>query len=139
MDAMKAHSKIDRFGELDYYKDAHILNNQKGKFDLILAVTSCGNSDEIIKKRNANISKLFPIIDDIIYLDFLEQKDKVLAEIVDKTPEAEIYMIDDNIKDVQTAIDLGIKAYAYRTAFHDPEELPVVDSLAEFFENIYDK
>lgn len=133
---MKYHTELERFGNLGYYKDAKILNDNADMFDKILAVTSCGKSDIITKKRDKNVNKLFPVIEEVIYLDFLEQKDGMLRQLVTQYPDAEFYMIDDNIKDVKTAIDLGINAYAYRTAFHDPQDLPVVDSLQEFFDNI---
>ena len=46
-------------------------------------------------------------------------------------------MIDDNIYDVATALTLGMKAAAYSTPFHKPDEyIPVVNNMSEFFEKI---
>ena len=133
---MMEHTKLDRFANLEYLKDANILNNYKSNFYKVIALTSCGDTDEIIVKRNKNIATLFPIIDEIIYLDFMELKEDKLIQLVDMYKDYEIFMIDDNIYDVSSAINLGINAMVYKTNFHDCGTLPMVDNFTDFIEKI---
>lgn len=133
---MKKHTQIERFGNLEYYKDAALINTMKNHFDKIIALTSCGNDKEIVEKRNKNVKSLFPVIDNIIYLDFLHQKEDKLKSIIDAYPHTTFYMIDDNIIDVQSALDLGIQAWVYKSAFQHSKDLPIVETLSEFFEKI---
>ena len=134
---MKSHSELQRFNNLEYYKDSIELLDNFDNFDNIFAITSCGNTIDIIKKRKYNLNKRFPgIIDKVFFLNFLEKKKKILKEIKNKYPTYEIYMIDDNVNDIQSAISLGINGYVYTTSFHKHFNLPVVNSLNEFFNNI---
>jgi len=134
---MKEHSELDRFKNLNYYKDAEELMNYSHLFNKIISVTSCGTTENIIMKRNFNIRSKFGVhINDIIYLDFLNHKDEAIKKIIKNNQDAEIYMVDDNVDDIKNAILFGVKAYVYKSAFHDSTDLPTINSLKEFFEII---
>lgn len=134
---MKAHNESSEFAQLEYLNDSEILNNAFDKFDKIIGLTSCGDTPIVKTLRQNNLNKLFPKLTEVIYLPFLAQKDEVLKELASQYNDAEIYMIDDNIYDVATALTLGMKAAAYNTPFHKPDEyIPVVNNMSEFFEKI---
>ena len=133
-EVMKKHSSLPSFGQLDYHNDANILNFHKNYFEKIIAITSCGNTPHIIKARNNNISEKFPdVIDEIIYLDFLQEKIDVIVKCMLENPEAQYYMINDSVNDIKKAIEKGVKGFVYKTTFHKSGNLPTVDNLSEFF------
>ena len=133
-EVMSEHTCLPSFGHLDYHNDAEVLNHNKDTFDKIIAITSCGNESHIMEARNNNIAEKFPdTIDEIIYLDYLEEKIQTIEKLISENPEAEFYMIDDSVLDIEKAIELGVKGYVYKTTFHDSKDLPTVDSLSEFF------
>lgn len=134
---MAEHTQLQRFGELEYHKDAKVLLEYKNMFDKIIAITSCGKAPHIMDARNRNIKNKFPkTVDEVIYLDFLQKKIDVIKDLVNTYPDAEFYMIDDSVDDIEKAIEVGVKGFVYRAAFHDPKDLPVVDTLTEFFQKI---
>lgn len=134
---MKYHNESPEFAKLDYLNDAAILNIFYNRFDKIIGLTSCGDTPTVKELRTKNLNNLFPKLTEVIYLPFLAQKDEILKELHMQYFHDTIYMIDDNIYDVETALKLGMKAAAYKTAFHKPDEkIPVVSNMSEFFKNI---
>lgn len=134
---MSIHNDSPEFAKLNYKKDAVILKDKHRLFDRIIAVTSCGNKKSIKEKRIKNLEDRFGnIIYEIQFLGFLNPKYKSLKKIKDEYPNATIFMIDDSVKDVEYARSLGINAYVYKTTFHNPKDLPVVESFTEFLEKM---
>jgi FMN phosphatase YigB (HAD superfamily) len=134
---MNIHNDSPTFAQLDYKNDSAILKNHYKKFDKIIAVTSCGSENSIQQKRIQNLKYKFgDIIDEIEFLDFLNPKHEALEKIKDRFSDAKIYMIDDSVKDVEYARSIGINAYVYKATFHDPKDLPVVDSFTQFLEKL---
>jgi len=134
---MSVHNDSTAFSKLDYKKDSAILKDNYKKFDKIIAVTSCGSDTSIQEKRIKNLTEKFgDIFDKIEFLDFLNPKHEALERIKEKFSEDRIYMIDDSVKDVEYARSIGIDAYVYKATFHDPKDLPVVESFTEFLEKL---
>lgn len=134
---MAGHNDSPAFAYLDYKKDSAILKDNYKKFDKIIAVTSCGSEASIQEKRIKNLKEKFgDIFDDIEFLDFLNPKHEALQRIKDTFSNDKIYMIDDSVKDVAHARKIGIDAYVYKATFHDPKDLPVVESFSEFLEKL---
>lgn len=134
---MNIHNDSPAFANLDYKNDSDILKDNYKKFDRIIAVTSCGSDTSIQQKRIQNLKEKFgDIIDEIEFLDFLNPKHEALEKIKERFSDAKIYMIDDSVKDVEYARSIGINAYVYKATFHDPKDLPVVDSFTQFLEKL---
>lgn len=134
---MKHHNRLNSFADLEYYNDSEILINYIGLFDKVYCITSCGNTSKIMENRHANlVNRFHNFIDEYIFLDFLKPKFNKIDDIIHLHPNDEIYMLDDNVGDIEYAISIGVKGIVYKTAFHDSKDLPYVESMKEFIDSL---
>jgi len=134
---MEEHNTSSRFKNLKNFKDSKELLLLNTYFEKVYSITSCGKSDQIRQNRLENLMVAIPcFIDELICLDFYEHKHEEIIEIINNHKDSEIYMLDDNVIDIEFAISKGVNGIVYKSAFYDSKGLITVNSCKEFIRYI---
>jgi len=131
---MKEHNNSSYFGELEYFKDSKLFN-EPNNFDKVVCVTSCGTEPEVQLARTKNLNNLFPgFIDEITFLPYFSEKSKEFTKIVLEHKDYEIFLLDDNVADVEFALTKGVLATVYKSSFYSSKGLQTVNNSQEFLD-----
>ena len=128
---LKHFNNSEMFENLEPVKDAgKILKKLHHLGFKLYVITSCGNSKDIIQKREKNLlNKIGNIFADIVYLPLRSSKYEALF----KWKNSGYYWIDDHVKNCKIGDKLGLNSFMFRTDFNKNILYPSIEHWQHFY------